>query len=193
MVDWIRRCNPLYLELVNDAKETGRLKDLDKVHSELVPLLLDEKEIESIQLLKRGRIRIWTSFVERKINKFERTLKPPQIFDDRVFDELQSIKQTHSEVELKIQNGDLSAIEDCKRILEMINRSSEYADRLRSRSAFDAVKEIFKTGIIITVLFAGGMYGLIRVYPNIRRTHLMMLINIIMVLISLLLVTFAFP
>jgi hypothetical protein len=56
MVDWLRRCNPLYGDLVDDAKELGMLKTLDKIHSELVPLLLEEKEIESTQLLKKSRI-----------------------------------------------------------------------------------------------------------------------------------------
>jgi xanthine dehydrogenase molybdopterin-binding subunit B len=91
----------------------------------------------------------------KRIEKLERKLRPSQIFDNKVFDELQSIRRSHAEAERKVQNGDLTAIDDLRAILEAIDRTSEYAERLRSKSAFDAVKEIFKTGVIITVTLFG--------------------------------------
>jgi hypothetical protein len=147
----------------------------------------------------------------KRIEKLERKLRPSQIFDNKVFDELQSIRRSHAEAERKVQNGDLTAIDDLRAILEAIDRTSEYAERLRSKSAFDAVKEIFKTGVIITVtlfgvfitlgqqylpwtlaplgftvLVAAGVFGLIKVYPSISIRHLLMLANVLILIVAIL-------
>jgi len=207
-VDWLRQCNRLYEILLDDVKELGMLGALEQIHSELVPLLLAEKQIESSQLLNKSRIGLWSNTVKKRIDKLQTKLRPPQIFDNRVFDELRDIRRSVSAAELKAQAYDLTAIDDFRSILESIDRTSEYAERLRSKSAFDAVKGIFKTGIVatvtlfgvlitlgpqylywsvvplgITVLVGAGVFGLIRVYPDISRPPLMFLSNVLIIII----------
>ncbi|MFX1483928.1 MAG: hypothetical protein ACFFCP_12175 [Promethearchaeota archaeon] len=207
---------------MNDVEELGFSGRLKEIHSELVPLLLEEKQIESSQLLKKSRIRVWSQFVKQRIDKLEKDLRPPQIFDNRVFDELREIRRSHTEAELKIQRSDLSAIDDFRSILEDIDSTNEYAERLRSKSSFDALKEVLKTGIVITATLFGvflvmgpeylywtlaplgitlmvgaGMFGLIRVYPSISRAHLVrygpLLIVTLQIIVSLYLATMGQP
>lgn len=195
-----------YKLLKTESFELGFKKFFIEVNEQIVSLLMEGKGDEALEFVNRKRIELWRNYVKERIDRAEETLKPKHIFSEKIFSEMRKIREEYAAVEKKSKSG--SAPRNYKQILDRIEDFNEIAERERQRSAFNFLWKALQWGIVVslaslTVLFyfmsptiyvvpipfvlaivtALIGYGVVRKYPYISKTTLMIIIQILSTII----------